>query len=56
MEPVELTREEKEVLKIMLNNMRNLLDDCDLVLCNGDYFSANDFYTLVEKLGIEEYL
>ena len=53
---LEFTESEKKVLKIMFNNMRELLIEGDLVLNNGEYFSSNDLYYLSEKLGIEEYL
>ena len=48
---------EKEVIKMMLKIMNNIFEIQDNCLyVDTEFFSRNDFYALVEKLGIEEFM
>ena len=55
-EHIELTDEEKEILKVMFRNMNEVFDLCDGYLdIHGEIFRSNDLFNLAKKLGVEEY-
>ena len=55
-EHIELTGEEKEILKVMFRNMNEVFDLCNgYIDINGETFNGNDLFRLAEKLGVEEY-
>lgn len=56
-ERIELTDEEKEILRVMFRNMNEVIDLCDgyIDIHGKSYFYRNDLFDLAEKLGVEEY-
>lgn len=55
MEEIKFTEQEKIILKVMFQNMRNVIDSCDEFNINYACFDKNDLFYLAEKLGISNY-
>ena len=53
---IELTDEEKEILRVMFRNMNEVIDLCDgYIDIHGEIFNENDHFDLAKKLGVEGY-
>ena len=53
---IELTDEEKEILRVMFRNMNEVIDLCDgYIDIHGEIFNENDLFDLAKKLGVEGY-
>ena len=54
-EDKKLTKQEKEVLKLMFKMMYQVIDTTEYIMVDDDTFNRNDLYDLGNKVGVEYY-